>query len=342
MEAKDICSFYFEPHDRRPLPVFQPGQYLTFRLPIPGQPKPVIRCYSLSDAPRPDYFRVTIKRIGPPPNKPDGAPGLASSYFHDELSEGDVIDIKAPGGAFHLEPSDTNPVVLIGGGIGLTPVMSMLNAIVDANAHRDVYFFYGLRNKSEHVMADHLREIAGRNLNVSLNVCYSDPTPEDREGVDYQHKERVSIDLFKRILPSKDVHYYLCGPPPMMQSLVEGLEGWGVPHDHIHYEAFGPASVKSAAAAAHPVPAVGTRKYQISFAQSHKKAVWDGKSTLLEMAEANGVKLDFGCRAGNCGTCVTAIKTGEVEYPSPPGSTPEAGSCLACVAVPKTDIELLA
>ncbi len=121
METGDICSFYLEPHDRRPLPSFMPGQYLTFRLNIPGQAKPVIRCYSLSDGPKAEYFRVTIKKVGPPPGKADGKPGLVSSHFHDQIEQGDIVDVKAPGGQFFLDPAEDTPAVLIGGGIGLTP-----------------------------------------------------------------------------------------------------------------------------------------------------------------------------------------------------------------------------
>ena len=337
MEATDICSFYLEPHDRRPLPVFMPGQYLTFRLAIPGQTKPVVRCYSLSDAPNPEYFRVTIKRIGPPPGKPDGLPGLASSYFHEEVEVGNILDVKAPAGQFWLDPTATTPAVLIGGGIGLTPVLSMLQAIVNANARREVWFFYGLRNRSEHVMARHLLRIAAQNPNVSLHVCYSDPTPECLPDADYQHGERVSIDLLRRVLPSNAPHFYLCGPPPMMQALVEGLAAWGVPLERIHHEAFGPASVKSAAVSHEPAPA---GPVEIVFSRSSRQCLWDGRSTLLETAEANGVRIDFGCRAGNCGTCLTALKAGEVDYPSPPGTAVETGSCLACVAVPKGKVTL--
>ncbi len=338
LEATDIRSFYLRPHDHKPLPPFQPGQFLTFRLNIPGQAKPVIRCYSLSDAPNPEYFRVTIKRLGPPPNKPDGQPGLVSCYFHDELDEGDIVDVKAPSGQFFLEPQDLEPAVLIGGGIGLTPVVSMLNAIVAADARRDVWFFYGVRHRDEHAMADHLRRIAAENSNIQLHICYSDPRPDiDRAGEDYRHPERISLDLFKKVLPSNAPHFYLCGPPPMMSSLVEGLQSWGVPGERIHHEAFGPASVKSTAA---PPVANTTQAVAITFSRSEKKAAWNGKSTLLEIAEANGVKIDSGCRAGNCGTCLTALKSGEVHYPSPPGSAIEAGSCLVCVALPKTHVEL--
>jgi uncharacterized protein len=338
-EAADICSFYLEPHDRRPLPAFSPGQYLTFRLNIPGQAKAVVRCYSLSDAPKPDHFRVTIKRIGPPPGKPDGRPGLVSCFFHDQIEEGDVVDVKAPSGQFYLDTTEQTPVILIGGGIGLTPVLSMLNALAEAKSEREVWFFYGLRHGGEHVMADYLRQVAADNPNIHLSVCYSDPRPnEDRPGANYDHAERVSIELFKRTLPSKQGDYYLCGPPPMMQSLVDGLLEWGVEQKHIHFEAFGPASVKSTTRS--QVEAATTSNIEIAFSRSEKRCAWDGHSTLLEIAEANGVHIDSGCRAGNCGTCITAIKEGSVDYPAKPGTSIEAGSCLVCVAIPASNIVL--
>ena len=337
LEAKDTRSFYLEPHDRRPLPTFMPGQYLTFRLPATDAPKPIIRCYSLSDAPKPDYFRVTIKRIGPPPNNPDGPPGVSSSYFHDELEPGDIVDVKAPAGQFFLDPADTSSAVLIGGGIGLTPVLSMLNAIVEGDVTRDVWFFYGLRNRSEHAFAEHLKLIATEHPEIRLHICYSDPTEEDVVGDHYHHAERVSVDLMKRLLPSNAHHFYMCGPPPMMKTVVEDLLAWGVPQDRIHHEAFGPASVKSAAA---PTTPAGDTNIEVVFTRADKKIPWDGRSTLLEVAEANGIRMDFGCRSGNCGTCLTALKSGDVKYPSPPGCAVEKGSCLACIALPGTNITI--
>jgi ferredoxin-NADP reductase len=340
-ETSDISSFYLEPHDKQALPVFNPGQYITFRLNIPGQPKPVIRCYSLSDAPKPDYFRVSIKKIPPPRDKPDSPPGLGSSYFHDQLDEGDIIDVKAPAGQFFLDPREETPAVLIGGGIGLTPMLSMVNAIIEANPQREVWFFYGLRHGGEHVQPDHLRRIAADNPSIQMHICYSGPRPNvDRQGEHYTHSEQISIDLFKRLMPQNAAaaHFYLCGPPPMMQSLVDGLLGWGVEVGRIHYEAFGPASVKSAGPK--PEAAAAASAFEIAFARSDKKCVWDGRSTLLEIAEANGVRIDFGCRAGNCGTCITAVKQGNVDYPTKPGGSIEAGSCLACVAIPASNVVL--
>src|ERR1700694_4473005 len=120
METEDICSFYLEPHDHKPLPSFLPGQYLTFELRIPGQKNKTGRCYSLLEGPRLDFYRVSIKRLGAPPDKEGVQPGLVSNYFHTHLKEGDIVDVKAPGGHFSLDPTETGGVVLISGGIGLT------------------------------------------------------------------------------------------------------------------------------------------------------------------------------------------------------------------------------
>ena len=116
MEKGDCCSFYLEPHDGRELPAFLPGQYLTFKLKVPGQPKEVTRCYSLSDSPNPQYYRVTIKRVPPPPKSPELPPGVSSNHFNSNVNEGDILDVKAPSGNFHIDVEAQSPVVLIGGG----------------------------------------------------------------------------------------------------------------------------------------------------------------------------------------------------------------------------------
>jgi ferredoxin-NADP reductase len=342
MEGGGICSFYLQPHDRKPLPPFEPGQYLTFNLHIPNEPKPLVRCYSLSESPNhPDYYRVSIKAIPAPRDNPDAPPGLSSNYFHGELGEGDILDVKAPSGKFFLDRSHHGPVALIGGGVGITPVLSMLNDIVESGSVRDVWFFYGVTNGSEHILSDHLKRIERENEHVSLHVCYSRAVDDDKEGEDYRHAERVSIDLFQRVLPHSNMDFYICGPPPMMNSLVEGLEEWGVPKGQIHFEAFGPATVKRIPAAkGATAPAKGTA-HKVTFAKSGTVATWTHESgSILDFAEEKGVVIDFGCRAGNCGTCITAVKEGDVDYLSEPGDIPEAGSCLACVSVPKGNLVL--
>ena len=344
LEADSVCSFYLEPHDGRPLPPFEPGQFLNFRLNIPDQPKPALPCYSLSDCARPDFYRVTIKRLGPPPSAPDVAPGVSSSHFHDQIEEGSIIDVKAPKGQFYLNTTHHTPVVLVGGGIGITPVLSMLNHIVESGSTRETWVFIGVRHGAEHVMKDHLKEIAAKYPNVKLVVMYSDPRDEDKLGDDYTEKGWVSVDLFKSMLPSNNYDYYFCGPPPMMNALFEGLREWDVPEDNIHYEAFGPATVGKKKEAQQKVgdgPIEGADPINVTFSRSGKTLKWNPSAdSLLQFALDNGVAIDHSCEAGNCGTCVVALKSGELNYFSDPAEAPEPGTCYTCVTTPKGPIDI--
>ncbi len=343
LEGKSgICSFELAPHDGKGLPPYQPGQYLTFELSIPGQKNKTVRCYSLSDCYREQdgHYRVTIKKAPPPPGKDDVPGGLASSFFHDQVQEGDLLDVKAPAGIFMLDTHSDTPVVLLAGGVGITPVLSMLNAIVDSGLRRETWFFYGVRNGDEHIMREHLDRIRFRCDHVHIHVCYSQPGDDDKMDRDYDHSGFVSVALLKEWLPSNEYEFYLCGPPPMMNMLTKDLQAWSVPSDRIRFEAFGPASVKTAKKSADKDD-VGPASARISFAKSGKVAQWtpDGGS-LLDLAEANGVEISSGCRAGSCGTCKVAVRKGKVTYADPPAADCEPGSCLACVAQPLGDITL--
>lgn len=339
-EAHDIISFYLSPHDSKRLPRFKPGQYLTFKLNIPGNPKPVIRCYSLSDSPTlSDYYRVTIKKLSAQSNNPDLPNGLVSTYFHDRLNEGDILDVKAPSGKFFLDLSADFPIVLVAGGVGITPLLSMLKGVTESQSKREVWLFYGVQNGSHHIMKEYLAQLSREFDNLHLQVCYSQPTDHDVSGKEYHHPGHVTVELFKRVLSANNYEYYICGPPPMMESLTQDLLEWGVPADKILFEAFGPATVRKATAGAMPLP--DTPGIEVVFAKSGKKCPWNPQAgSLLEFAESNGITIDFGCRAGNCGTCLTAIKGGEVTYLTDPGTQPEAGSCLTCISVPKGHVTL--
>lgn len=339
-ESDDVCSFYLAPHDGKLLPPFYPGQYLTFQLKITGRAKAVIRCYSLSDSPsHRDRYRVTIKKIPPPRDQPEAPAGLASGFFHENLFEGNILDVKAPTGKFYLDLNRHAPVVLIGGGIGITPVLSMLTAICESGFKRETWFFYGVRNHREHIMHEFMQELAQQHDNIHLHVCYSDPGPDDRQGHDYHHNGFVSVELMRRLLPSSNYEFYICGPPPMMESITRDLREWGVPEEDIRFEAFGPATVRKAKAATGDARPTG--EFTVEFVRSGKTLDWDPAfESLLEFAEENGVPIDCGCRAGNCGTCLTAVRTGEVAYINEPGETPEEGSCLTCISVPKTNLTL--
>jgi ferredoxin len=129
----------------------------------------------------------------------------------------------------------------------------------------------------------------------------------------------------------------------MLASLVPALEDWGVPDAHIHFEAFGPASVKrrKAAVSAAALPGDTRDAVMVTFAKTQKQLPWQpGMGSLLDFAEAHGIAVASGCRAGGCGSCQTTIRSGEVAYTQSPDFDPEPGSCLLCVCTPKTAVTL--
>jgi len=341
-ECEDINAFYLKPHDGRPLPAFKPGQYLTFQLDLPGRDKPLIRCYSLSDSPhQKDYYRVTIKKEKAPPDKPELPPGAGSGFFSDVVKEGDILNVKAPTGHFFLDMTKMNPVVLIAGGVGITPMLCMANAIAASGSKREAWFFFGVRNQREHIHKLELEKLAAENDSIHLHVCYSKPSEKDVKGRDYHHEGRVGIELLKELLPSNNFEYYLCGNGAFMKSITDGLEVWGVPDKDVYFEAFGPATVKKKTAMPTPEETTHLAKINVTFGRSGKTVRWEPSAeNILEFAISQGVKIDSGCCAGSCGSCVVAIKSGEVDYLKKPDASPEAGTCLTCVCRPKNDLVL--
>ena len=337
-----VCSFYLVPVDGNPLPIFKPGQFLTFKLQIEDpdshELKSVVRCYSLSDAPRSEHFRVSIKRIPAPANQPDVPPGLSSSFFHDHIQEGSRLMVKAPSGHFHLMEEEPLPIVLIGGGIGITPMLSILNTVLENGINREIWLYYGVCNGDEHIMKEHLQTLAKTYTNFHLHVCYSSPNESDVEGVDYQHSGWVAIPLLRTTLKLQHYQFYVCGPKPMMETLVPGLEDWGVDKDDIFYESFGPASLIKHEKAERTT---ATQPITVTFSRSGKSIPWNPASdSLLEFAEANDIEVNSGCRAGSCGSCQTKMKTGEVDYNQEPDADIEPGNCLLCISTPKCDLTL--
>jgi ferredoxin-NADP reductase len=338
---RTVCSFYLVPADGGPLPAYQPGQYLTFRLQIPdlltGESKTVVRCYSLSDRPRPDYYRVTIKRVPPAADTPSAPPGLASNFFHDQLQQGTRLSVRLPSGHFHLMEESALPIVLVAGGIGITPMLSILNTVLETDSSREVWLFFGVRSSAEHIMKGHLDALHQAHANFHLHVCYSRPGDGDVLGVDYQHRGHADIQLLRATLKLARYQFYVCGPKPMMEILVPALDEWGIAPSDIHYESFGPASL-----AKREAPTLPTEKIiRVTFSRSGKTVPWgSGTDSLLGLAEANGIDVESGCRAGSCGSCQTPLEAGEVDYSQQPDADIEPGHCLLCVSVPKGDITL--
>jgi ferredoxin-NADP reductase len=337
-EASDVKSFYFAPADGRPLAPFAPGQYLTFRLPLAGSAAPLIRCYSLSDRPRQDYYRTTIKRLRPPAGRPELQPGRGSSFFHEQLRVGDVLEARAPAGTFLIDPWASDPVVLLGAGIGITPLMSMLESIAEAGRLREMYALFGFRNGEEHPFQQRLERLAETDPKLHVHVSYSAPRDGDVLYRDYEHRGRLTIDRVRAVLPSNNFRFYVCGPPSLMESLVPALWEWGVPESHVHFEAFGPASVQSIRASR---AEDAERRCEVRFARSDRSLTWEETAaSLLDFGEAAGIAMPSGCRAGSCGECMTAVRSGRVRMLKVPGITVPSGYCLACISRPDGDLIL--
>jgi len=336
-----VCtSVYLKPDDGKPIPTFEPGQHLTFKFAIPGEAKPVVRCYSLSDQPGLDYYRISVKAVPAPHDKPNLAPGRASNFINHALMEGDKIEVKSPSGHFVLDEKTDAPIVLLGGGIGITPMVSIVNHLIENNAGRLILLVYGVRNSADHAFKSHFEQLSAVHENFHVVNCYSHPNPTDVEGKDFQIAGFASATLLKQILPNNECQFYMCGPPPFMESIYNGLLEWEVPESRIFFEAFGPASIgkkKSTAVQSESVESGAV----VKFVSSDVETNWDSScESILEMAESNDVMIDSGCRAGSCGTCETTLLSGTVKYPENQTVDCPPGKCLVCIAKPDGPIEL--
>jgi nitric oxide dioxygenase len=230
-ESEVITSFYLKPKDGSKVSSFLPGQYVSVRVNIPGKEYTHIRQYSLSDAPNGEYYRITVKREADE-QKPEG---VVSNYLHDYVKEGDTIEISAPAGEFVLNMENEKPLVLISGGVGITPLMSMLKVAAKEQPDRDITFIHAARSGRYHA----LREEAS-SLGAKVLVCYEKPTEEDIAAQNFDKEGYITAEWLQKVIENKDADYYMCGPVSFMKAIYQALQEIGVKEEAIHYEFFGP------------------------------------------------------------------------------------------------------
>lgn len=236
-ESDVITSFYLQCEDAGPLPSYSPGQYLSIKADIPGEPITHIRQYSLSDAPNKNTYRISVKREDAIGENPDG---VVSHYLHDVVQEGDTLYFSAPAGDFTLNAKEEKPLVLIAGGVGLTPLMSMLNTATKEKPSRDIIWIQAAVNGHVHAFSDHVHSLADEHDNLSAYVCYEKPTQDDRAAGCFQFEGYLNAEKLDEAIPDKNADYYFCGPKPFMQAIYTILKNWDIPEENIHFEFFGP------------------------------------------------------------------------------------------------------
>ncbi|MFF4136105.1 MOSC domain-containing protein [Streptomyces mirabilis] len=331
-ESRTVFSLHLATMDGSALPAALPGQFITVKVQPEGDVPPLIRSYSLSGEPGIGRYRISVKV------EPHGA---ASNELRAHIHVGDHLEAAAPRGTFCLTGGD-NPVVLLSAGVGATPVLAMLHALARDRSTRQVWWLHGARDGTEHPFAKESRDLIAALPNAKSTVYYSRPTDTDRQGVDYLEASRLSAEPVRRLGLPTDADAYLCGPVAFMDSLTAALVDYGLDPSRIHTEIFGagPAitpGIKGASTAPAPHPPAGPPGTgpEVSFARSGLTVPWnDAQESLLELAEACDVPVQWSCRTGVCHTCELALMSGAVDYSPDPVEPPAEGNILICCSKP--------
>jgi len=335
-ESIDVVSLSLRPTDGRPLTVGLPGQFVVLRLRLEPKGPPLFRSYSLSGAPSSEQYRISVKI------EPNGAAG---TFLGSRIHTGDCLDVSEPRGSFVLQPGD-GPVVLLSAGIGATPVLAMLHALVAIASAREVWWVHGARNRQNHPFAAESRRLLQALERGRSHILYSSPGFEDRLGRDFDGGGHLGMAVLEQLGVPHHADFYLCGPSSFMRDLTTGLGAWSVSSDRIHRELFlggeskTPGLVATVQREPHlPIGEAGTGPL-VSFARSGIATRWkpSGYQSLLELAEACDVPVRWSCRTGVCHSCESGLVSGSVTYAPEPLDPPADGNLLICCSQPQGDV----
>ncbi|PZG03042.1 MOSC and FAD-binding oxidoreductase domain-containing protein [Nonomuraea aridisoli] len=343
-EAVEVVSLDLADPEGTRLPDFEAGQFLTLSLDVPGADKPLVRTYTLVGRSEDGHgYRIAVKREPAPADSPDVPAGIASGHLHAAVGVGSQLLARAPRGRFAVKPGH-RPVVLISAGIGITPMLAMLEhlAAQKRKSGRPVHFVHGARSSHELAFGAHVRRLVASSELLHSHLLFSRPAPEDVLGRHFDEAGRVTPAVLERILPSLEADYYVCGPAEFMADIVTGLIHRGVPLNQVHYEFFGAARSLLGEEKTEDGPvATGAdgRPIVVTFARSGIAVPWRKNTfSLLALAEQAGLRPEASCRTGLCGACVSRIDDGEVEYAIDPMYGVQPGQVTVCCARPSTSV----
>ena len=235
-ESEEITSFYLYPADGGRVADFLPGQYISIRLFLPELNLFQPRQYSLSSAPNGEFYRISVKKEKGRSKHPNG---MISNRLHDAVREGDVLEVAPPAGDFTLDTEKHTPVVFISGGVGQTPLLSMLEYLASTESDREIIWVHGCRNRSVHAFREPITTLEARHGKLKKHIFYDSLDKEMQ--VDGYYEGIVELDRLKDQAVLQDADYYVCGPGGFIKKQFKDLAAMGVPKTAIHYEEFGPA-----------------------------------------------------------------------------------------------------
>lgn len=237
-ESQIVTSFYLKPADGGPIPDYKPGQYVTVRIDHPTTPTSP-RNYSLSDCPGKGHFRISVKREGA--LAAEAPEGLISSYLHDRVQSGDVIELGPPCGEFTLrEDGSARPAVFLAGGIGVTPLLSMAKTLVESGSSAPITFVQAAKNSRQHALAGEIRQLSKEGASIKTHFVYDEPLEDDLASGNCDSVGFITPELLGDLVPDTDADFYLCGPVPFMASVQSIMSAWGIDSGRVHFEFFGP------------------------------------------------------------------------------------------------------
>lgn len=339
-ESAVIKSFVLEAADGALLPAFLPGQFVQVRV-ADAHGQIWTRHYSLSGDPAErTRWRISVKHQLAPPDRGELPEGRVSSHLHAHIEAGATLDIAGPAGAFVLDEDSDRPVVLLSGGVGVTPMLSMLHRLSSASRRR-VYFIHACENGHVHAFRDEVARLQASREDVVTHICYRRPDAIDVSTQRFNSHGLIAKETLQRLLPLDDYDVYLCGPTPFMQANWRLLRSLGIDKARIRHEFFGPASVLGQDDIDEQPVALLVTAPAVCFMPSGKTVAWDPSChSLLEFAERAGLEPPFSCRAGLCGSCASELVDGTVEYIEPPLDEPRDGEVLLCCARPSSAVTI--
>lgn len=231
-ESDGITRFTFKPVDGGQVATYRPGQYLSLYLNAESLEFQEIRQYSLCAAPKNDHYCISVKREDK---------GTVSNYLHDQIQIGDTVMLAPPAGDFFLDVTPDTPVTLISAGVGLTPMLAMLESLTDHKA--SVNWLHATENKAQHAYQSHVRDLVSQHPQLHAVTWYNHPLTTDLPAEDYDYQGLMDLSKIQSQLQMPNMQFYFCGPVGFMQSIAQQLLALGIPSEHMHYECFGPNKI---------------------------------------------------------------------------------------------------